>query len=104
MEKDVSHVPTKPIYNSNGRAIVGSALQVAREVKLKSLQEGKEQTMTKVAKAEQSLELARARHFEACKLTITEQRIDEYQNGSITQTSLQTRQIGVGCQCMPLAI
>ena len=80
LEKDVSHVPTKPIYNSNGRAIVGSALQVAREVKLKSLQEGKEQTMTKVAKAEQSLELARARHFEACKLTITEQRIDEYQN------------------------
>ena len=81
LHKTLANIHVSPIYNDNGRAIVGSPLKVAREFKMKSLQDEIEQTKKSLVEAEQSLEAANEHHFEACTLTIT-----EYPDESETET------------------
>lgn len=72
LDKEMKNMHATPIYNEHGRAIVGSPLKDAREAKFKLLKGEKEQMSIRLEKAQQSLEAARARHFSACSLNVTE--------------------------------
>ncbi|KAL3781390.1 hypothetical protein ACHAW5_010286 [Stephanodiscus triporus] len=76
LEIDINSIHLKPIYNEQGRAIVGSQLHDAREVRFKSLQDEKKQSQRRLLEAEQSLESERARHFSACPLLISQRGLD----------------------------
>ena len=93
LHKTLANIHASPIYNDNGRAIVGSPLKVAREIKMKSLHDEIEQTKKSLAEAEQSLEAANERHFEACSLTITEYS-DESGNGKSNKISFLVKLTG----------
>jgi hypothetical protein len=84
LETDINSIHLKPIYNEQGRAIMGSQLHDAREVKFKSLQDEKKQSQRRLLEAEQSLESERARHFSACSLLITQRGLDAAGNVSFS--------------------
>ena len=72
LETDLKNVHNAPIFNEHGRASVGEDLKDARETRFKFLQEEKKATRARLENAMQSLEAARAKHFSACSLQITE--------------------------------
>lgn len=72
LNASIKNIHAAPIYNEQGRAIVGSPLKNAREAKLNALKEEVGKTATLLAKAKASAEAASARHFTACSITVTE--------------------------------
>jgi hypothetical protein len=76
LETDVNSIHSRPIYNEQGRAIVGPPLKDARETRFKVFQDEKERTKRLLAEAEQFLESERAHHLSACPLLITQRGRD----------------------------
>lgn len=72
LEKDMNNIHAVPIYNENGRSIVGSPLKVAREANLKRLEEITKLTKQQVMDVEQELNTVRANHISTCELEITQ--------------------------------
>lgn len=76
LETDDNSIHLKPIYNEQGRAIVGPPLKDAKEARFKFLQDEKERTKRLLTEAEQFLESERTHHYTACPLLITQRGWD----------------------------
>ena len=77
LERDIKNIHNKPIISEQGRAIVGSPLKEAREVKAERMKDEIKETKKILEKTQQTFEAAKARHFSACQLDITEHETNQ---------------------------